>query len=61
MNQNIHSQIAALGKMTPSQLRDKYLEIFGEPTRSGNREFLYKRLAWRIQSHAEGGLSERAR
>jgi hypothetical protein len=61
MNQNVHAQIAALRGMTPAQLRDKYLEVFGEATRTGNREFLYKRLAWRIQSQAEGTLSERAR
>ncbi len=61
MNTNVHAQVAALRKMTPSELREKYLEVFGEPTRSGNREFLCKRLAWRIQSHAEGGLSDRAR
>ena len=53
--------IAALGRMTVTQLREKYLEVFGEPTRSGNKDFLFKRVAWRIQSLAEGGLSERAR
>ena len=61
MNQNVRTEIAALRKMTPAQLRDKYLEVFGEPTRTGNKEFLCKRLAWRIQSQAEGSLSERAR
>jgi hypothetical protein len=61
MNQNVHAQVAALRGMTPAQLRDKYMEVFGEATRTGNREFLYKRLAWRIQSQAEGTLSERAR
>jgi Protein of unknown function (DUF2924) len=55
------TQIEALRGMTPAQLREKYLEVFGEPTRSGNKDFLFKRLAWRIQSLAEGGLSERAR
>ena len=53
--------VAALGRMTVAQLRDKYLELFGEPTSSGNRDFLFKRLAWRVQSLAEGTLSERAR
>jgi hypothetical protein len=61
MNQNVHAQVAALRGMSPAQLRDKYLEVFGEATRTGNREFLHKRLAWRIQSQAEGSLSERAR
>jgi hypothetical protein len=54
-------QIDALRQMTVMQLKDKYLQLFGEPTRSGNKDFLCKRLAWRIQSLAEGGLSERAR
>ena len=61
MIQDVSEQIAGLRKMTPAQLRDKYLEVFGEATRTGNREFLYKRLAWRLQSLAEGSLSERAR
>ena len=53
--------IDALSRMTPAQLRRKYQEVFGEPTRSGNRDFLFKRVAWRVQSLAEGTLSERAR
>ncbi len=57
----IGREIAALRRMTPKGLRARYAEIFGEPTRSGNREFLIKRIAWRLQSQAEGGLSERAR
>jgi hypothetical protein len=61
MAQNVSQEVAALRRMTPAQLREKYLEVFGEPTRSGNKEFLCKRLAWRLQSLAEGGLSERAR
>jgi hypothetical protein len=61
MIQNAPAEIAALRRMSPAQLRDKYLELFGEPSRSGNKDFLFKRLAWRIQSLAEGSLSERAR
>ena len=57
----VEQTVAALGRMTVAQLRGKYLELFGEPTRSGNRDFLFKRLAWRVQSLAEGTLSERAR
>lgn len=57
----IEQTLAALRSMSPAQLRDKYLEVFGEPTRTGNKDFLFKRIAWRIQSLAEGTLSERAR
>jgi len=61
MVQNVQSEVAALRQMTPAQLRDKYMAVFGEPTRTGNKDFLYKRLAWRLQSLAEGSLSDRAR
>ena len=59
--QGIEATIAALTRMTIGQLRERYAEVFGEPTRASNRDFLIKRIAWRIQSNAEGGLSERAR
>jgi hypothetical protein len=58
---NVKAELAALAKMSPAQLRDKYLAVFGEPSRSGNKDFLVKRLAWRIQSLSEGSLSERAK
>jgi hypothetical protein len=61
MANTLTRQIDALRQMTITQLKDKYLQLFGEPTRSGNKDFLCKRLAWRIQSLAEGGLSERAK
>jgi hypothetical protein len=47
--------------MTVRDLREKYLEIFGEETRSHHKEFLRRRIAWRLQALAEGDLSERAR
>ncbi|MCH7793001.1 MAG: DUF2924 domain-containing protein, partial [Planctomycetes bacterium] len=58
MTLNISRQITALGRMTPKELRSRYAAVFGEPTRSGNKEFLIKRIAWRLQSQAEGGLSD---
>jgi hypothetical protein len=54
-------EIDELSRMTVSQLRQKYLEAFGEESRSNNKQFLFRRIAWRIQALAEGGLSERAR
>jgi hypothetical protein len=47
--------------MTLSQLRQKHAEVFDEETRSHHKQFLFRRIAWRIQALAEGGLSERAR
>ena len=41
--------------------RDRYAEIFGEETSARNKQWLIKRIIWRVQSLAEGSLSERAR
>jgi len=57
----IRAEIEALRSMTVGRLRERYAEVFGEPSRSYNKQFLFRRVAWRIQALAEGGLSERAR
>jgi len=61
MQQNIVREVEALERMSAPELRDKYHEVFGEEPRSTHKDFLCKRIAWRIQANAEGGLSERAR
>ena len=53
-------ELAALAAMTVGELAVKYREVFGEPTRTRNKQYLQKRIAWRIQERAEGGLSPRA-
>lgn len=57
---DIPRELARLREMTVGQLRERYREVFGEPTRSRNKDYLRKKIAWRIQEVAEGGLSERA-
>jgi hypothetical protein len=57
----IRKEIEALRHMTVAELKTKYAEVFGEETRSHHKHFLFRRIAWRIQALAEGGLSERAR
>jgi len=57
---DVAAQIAELGRMTIGELRDKFLEVYGMPTRSRNKTYLRKKIAWQIQALAEGGLSERA-
>ena len=46
--------------MTVGDLAGRYVELFGYPTRTRNKSYLRKRIAWRIQELAEGGLSPRA-
>ena len=61
MTTTIQNEIAALRRMTAGELRRRHLELFGEESRSGNRQYLFRRMAWRLQALAEGDLSERAR
>ena len=42
-------------------LKVRYLEVFGDESRSNHKPFLIRRIAWRLQANAEGSLSERAR
>jgi hypothetical protein len=61
MQLNLGKEIAAMEQMAMGQLRDLYAEVFGETTNARNKQWLLKEIIWRIQSIAEGDLSERAR
>jgi len=54
-------EIEALRRMTVRDLRRRHVELFGEENRASNRQYLFRRIAWRLQALAEGDLSERAR
>ena len=61
MDTAVLMEIENLRRATLADLRDKFREVFQEPTRSRHREHLFRRIAWRLQALAEGDLSERAR
>ena len=61
MTVNIGREVAALERMTNKELRTRYADVFGEATAANNKAWLVKRIAWRLQANAEGGLSERAK
>ena len=56
----VTEQLDALEGMTVGELAEKYREVFGVPTRTRNKSYLRKKVKWRIQELAEGGLSPRA-
>ncbi len=57
----IPAQIARLQKMSVAELREEWKRLYdGEEPRVGNRVWLWKRLAWRIQELEFGGLSDAA-
>ena len=61
MEASIVAEIEQLRELKVAALRVRYREVCGEESRSSNRQFLFRRIAWRLQARAEGDLSERAR
>jgi len=57
----IADQLVELQTLSFKDLRHRWLELFGEPARSNNKDYLRRRIAFRIQELAEGGLSEEAK
>jgi hypothetical protein len=53
--------IEEVGNATIPALKKRYQELFGEESKSSNKQFLFRRIAFRLQANAEGDLSERAR
>jgi hypothetical protein len=57
----IEREVSKLQRLPVPKLRERYAEAFGEATRTANKAWLVKRIAWRLQAMSEGDLSERAR
>jgi len=56
----IAKEVASLAGLTVAQLQQKWATVWNEPCRSRNKDFLRKRIAWKIQANAYGGISQRA-
>ena len=61
MHIDIDKEVALLERMTVGQLRQRFEETWGEPTNTRNKQWLLKRIAWKMQANIEGDISERAR
>lgn len=61
MDKGILMEVESLRRASVAGLREKYREVFQQETRSRHREHLFRKIAWRLQALAEGGLTERAR
>src|SRR5438270_9924143 len=53
MPDNLAQELARLPRLGVADLRCRYAELFGETTGTGNKAWLLKRLAWRLQALAE--------
>ena len=62
MREDILNQILALKEMKSEDLLTKYLEVFGgQRPKINNTEYLRKKISYRIQEIAHGGLSDAAK
>jgi hypothetical protein len=62
MKPTVLQQVAAIGRMSLGDLREKWKALMGtEPPPSYGSAQLVRRLTWRIQELAHGGLSEQAK
>jgi hypothetical protein len=61
MDKTIIRSIEELASSKIPALKKRYRELFGEESKSSNKQFLFRRIAFRLQANAEGDLSERAR
>src|SRR6202022_3694979 len=60
METGVVQAIGKLRKLSVPALQKRYREVIGEPLRSSNKIYLFRRIAWRLQAQALGDLSERA-
>ena len=61
MDRAVVAAVEELARLKVAELKIKYHEVFGETSKSSNRDFLFRRIAWRLQANAAGDLSARAR
>jgi Protein of unknown function (DUF2924) len=61
MDTTVIRALEALQDLKVAELKKRYRELFGEESKSSNKQFLFRRIAWRLQANKEGDLSERAR
>ena len=60
MDPAVAMTIEELRRLNIAGLKQRYLTLFGAESKSSNKAFLFRRIAWKIQAQVEGGLSERA-
>lgn len=54
-------ELAGLDRLTTTELCARYAALYGQPTRTRHKAYLVRKVAWRLQARAEGGLTDRAR
>lgn len=61
MKKRVRDQVEELTTMSVRELQQKHRELFGDKAPPAHRQFLLRKIAWRLQADDEGGLPESAR
>ncbi len=61
MKKPLRDRIAALAAMNVPALREEYRKVFGKDPVSAHRQFLFRKIAWRLQADAEGWQPDQVR
>ena len=61
MPEELPAELAELRRMSITELRRRYVALFGKSPRAGHRLFLLKHVAWRLQEQSLGGLPTEVR
>ena len=61
MKKLLRDQIDELSAMGVAELEQQHLKLFGAEPASAHRQFLFRKIAWRLQADREGGLPEPVR
>jgi hypothetical protein len=51
---SIAAQVVALTQLNVAQLRERWREVFGEPTTQRHKQYMVKRIAWELQRRESG-------
>jgi len=54
MQESVLAQIMVLNRMSISELREKWSEVFDDAPESSHKAYLFQRIAWRVQELAHG-------
>ena len=54
MKKTLRERIEALAAMNVPALREEHRKLFGKEPASSHRQFLFRKIAWRLQADAEG-------
>lgn len=61
MRKLLRYEINELAAMNVAALQQRHQQLFGDQPAPAHRQFLFRKIAWRMQADHEGGLPESAR